>query len=592
MEKIRNSCALFSTIVWLIFSQAAAGFSGPAEIRSVDPLASAAPANLQPLALPADRPATEKIQPSLWEAMIAVETEKEPIRIIVLLHEPIVEIAEVLSPEEKESIRLANVARVEHDFVGRAEGIAMANVRGLSHFPIVVADVTRRDLVRLAAIPTVKSLERVYTLEPTRAEGGALMRATMLRNSFGGHGSGVGVAVIDSGVDDNHPEMAGRVVAQADYSGGGDGTIDGLSHGTSVAGIIAGNTAGMAPKATIWALKVFYNDGSSGSSDWMLEALNSAYAHRTEFGGLHIINMSLGVPSFIRNYACDAEAPAFAAIVNQLAAVGMPVFVAAGNESRRDGISFPACLSNAIAVGAVTDGPVFDPTCPFSYGSADQILCYSNSGVPLDLLAPSACAHTPRSSWQGGGYQTCFNGTSAASPYAAGVAAQLLSLRPNTTHAQLRNAMVTSGRPITDANNITRNRIDAVQAYQTLGGGGTSGGPCVDSPTTLCLLNKRYKVEARYRTASGQIGDGKAVRLTEETGYFWFFNESNIEAVFKLLNGCGINNRFWVFAGGLTDVEVSTTITDTKSGSVRSFNNPLGTAFRPIADSSAFATCP
>ncbi len=116
--------------------------------------------------------------------------------------------------------------------------------------------------------------------------------------------------------------------------------------------------------------------------------------------------------------------------------------------------------------------------------------------------------------------------------------------------------------------------------------------PCVDGPNTLCLLNKRYKVEATYRTAQGQTGPGRAVRLTEETGYFWFFNQTNIEAVFKLLNGCGLNDRYWVFAGGLTDVEVSTTVTDTRTGTVKTYFNPLATPFRPIADTSAFATCP
>lgn len=122
----------------------------------------------------------------------------------------------------------------------------------------------------------------------------------------------------------------------------------------------------------------------------------------------------------------------------------------------------------------------------------------------------------------------------------------------------------------------------------------TGGLPCVDGPNTLCLLNKRFKVEATYRTAQGQTGAGRAVRLTEETGYFWFFNQSNIEAVFKLLNACtpALGNRFWVFAGGLTDVEVTTTVTDTTSGAVKTYFNPLGTPFQPIADTGAFATCP
>jgi lysyl endopeptidase len=122
-------------------------------------------------------------------------------------------------------------------------------------------------------------------------------------------------------------------------------------------------------------------------------------------------------------------------------------------------------------------------------------------------------------------------------------------------------------------------------------------GPCVDSPTTLCLLNHRFKVQATYRTAGGQTGAAQAVRLTNETGYFWFFSASNIEAVFKLLNACtpGLGNHFWVFAGGLTDVEVTTTVTDTGAagaGSAKTYFNPLGTPFQPISDLNSFATCP
>ncbi len=64
--------------------------------------------------------------------------------------------------------------------------------------------------------------------------------------------------------------------------------------------------------------------------------------------------------------------------------------------------------------------------------------------------------------------------------------------------------------------------------------------------------------------------------------------------MFKLLNACtpALGNHFWVFAGGLTDVEVTTTVTDTASGQVKTYFNPLGTPFQPITDLGAFATCP
>jgi hypothetical protein len=62
--------------------------------------------------------------------------------------------------------------------------------------------------------------------------------------------------------------------------------------------------------------------------------------------------------------------------------------------------------------------------------------------------------------------------------------------------------------------------------------------------------------------------------------------------VTKVLNGCGLGGHHWVFAGGLTDVNVVLTVIDTANGSVKVYDNPQGTAFAPIQDTGAFATCP
>jgi hypothetical protein len=87
-------------------------------------------------------------------------------------------------------------------------------------------------------------------------------------------------------------------------------------------------------------------------------------------------------------------------------------------------------------------------------------------------------------------------------------------------------------------------------------------------------------------------GNGQAVRLTTDTGYFTFFNANNVEAVIKVINACGFNQRYWVFAGGLTNVNVVITVLDTKNGTVKTYTNPSNTAFQPVQDTSAFATCP
>jgi len=117
-------------------------------------------------------------------------------------------------------------------------------------------------------------------------------------------------------------------------------------------------------------------------------------------------------------------------------------------------------------------------------------------------------------------------------------------------------------------------------------------GPCVQDPTTMCLSDGRFRVRTNWRRTDGATGQGMAVRLTADTGYFWFFDQANVEMVVKVLNTCSFSNRFWVFAGGLTNVEVTMTVTDTRTGIPKVYMNPQGTPFRPIQDTEAFATCP
>ena len=62
--------------------------------------------------------------------------------------------------------------------------------------------------------------------------------------------------------------------------------------------------------------------------------------------------------------------------------------------------------------------------------------------------------------------------------------------------------------------------------------------------------------------------------------------------VVKVLNGCGLNSRYWTFAAGLTDVNVILTVTDTQTGAIRTYTNPQGISFQPIQDTDAFAACP
>ena len=116
-------------------------------------------------------------------------------------------------------------------------------------------------------------------------------------------------------------------------------------------------------------------------------------------------------------------------------------------------------------------------------------------------------------------------------------------------------------------------------------------GACVAGPHTLCLVNGRFKVEATWQTATDH-GPASAVSLGGDSGSFWFFDQDNTELTVKVLNACAGFERFWVFASGLTNVEVVVRVTDTQTRHVRQYFNPQGKPFAPIQDTDAFATCP
>ena len=124
---------------------------------------------------------------------------------------------------------------------------------------------------------------------------------------------------------------------------------------------------------------------------------------------------------------------------------------------------------------------------------------------------------------------------------------------------------------------------------------GSTGAPlCVTDEHTLCLNNNRFAVTAAYQQSPlGASVQATAVRLTADTGYFWFFDPSNVELVTKVLNGCSVDGAYWVFAAGLTNLGVNLTVRDLQSGVLmQTYENPIGTPFAPIQDTNAFRSCP
>lgn len=108
-------------------------------------------------------------------------------------------------------------------------------------------------------------------------------------------------------------------------------------------------------------------------------------------------------------------------------------------------------------------------------------------------------------------------------------------------------------------------------------------------PTTATTmsLSSRFDVSATWHTTDGQSGQGRAVPVSTDTGYFWFFSGNNVELVVKTLDGRGINGKWWVFYGALSNVEYTITVTDTTTGAVKVYTNPQGT-LASVADTSAF----
>ena len=115
-----------------------------------------------------------------------------------------------------------------------------------------------------------------------------------------------------------------------------------------------------------------------------------------------------------------------------------------------------------------------------------------------------------------------------------------------------------------------------------------SGAACSASATALCLAQARFRVEVAWTVSSlGRSGAGRSIPLSVDTGAFWFFQPSNIELVVKVLDGRGINGRFWVFYGALSNVGYTITVTDTATGEVRTYTNAEG-QLASHADTDAF----
>ncbi|MEL7058797.1 MAG: VWA domain-containing protein [Acidobacteriota bacterium] len=130
-------------------------------------------------------------------------------------------------------------------------------------------------------------------------------------------------------------------------------------------------------------------------------------------------------------------------------------------------------------------------------------------------------------------------------------------------------------------------------SYSQAGTACANAGVCTPGPTTLCLNNGRFRVEATWNDfQGGQDVAGAAACGTVDSGLLWFFNPDNWEILIKVLDACGVNDRYWVFMAATTNVGYNVTVTDTQTGVVQRYVNPLGVDAPAVTDTDAFATCP
>lgn len=110
-----------------------------------------------------------------------------------------------------------------------------------------------------------------------------------------------------------------------------------------------------------------------------------------------------------------------------------------------------------------------------------------------------------------------------------------------------------------------------------------SEGPCLPTATALCLQNDRIRVTATWSTPGGDSGPAAVVALSDESGFMTFFDPSNLEGSIKVIDGCSNNGFFWVFASGLTNLEVAISVVDLLTGEEFPIANPQGRLFSTVA---------
>jgi subtilisin family serine protease len=284
--------------------------------------------------------------------------------------------------------------------------------------------------------------------------------ADFVWNTYNSTGEGVVVAVLDTGVNYDHPELSSDVKGGLSFIGFASTNFysDDHGHGTHVAGIITATginsqARGVAPDAEIWAGKVCDSSGSCWESD-IAEAIEHVVNNQIS----RIMSISLGGggtagPNCNNDYLAKK--------VNWATDQGVVVVVAAGNSGSL--VSSPGCASGAIAVGAVNHD--------------DYVASFSGRGKALDIVAPGVNMY---STVLNGGYAS-WSGTSMATPMVSGTVALLLQKNSSYTVDQVKSSLYDTADSIGyNSREEGNGRLNALGAYEYQPG--SNGGPVVNCP--------------------------------------------------------------------------------------------------------------
>lgn len=340
--------------------------------------------------------------------------------------------------------------------------------RRLTSVPAVVAELPGAKLVTLAAHPAVRAVSPDRRLQGAMERTGATIGSKWVNEHLGFDGSGIGVAIIDSGVSAAHDDLATRVVHFADFVDPQSQRRDGYGHGTHVAGIIAGSgqlsdgaRRGVAPGAHLVVLKALDSRGDGVISN-AIAAMDYAIAHRETFN-IRVINLSVAAGVY-ESYKTDPLTLAAGRAVD----AGIVVVTAAGNLGRNSagraqygGITSPGNAPWVLTVGAATHNGTVDR-------SDDAVASFSSLGPSaIDLVAkpdlvapgvgiestadPGSTLFKARPKARLWGLATTpaepylsLSGTSMAAPVVAGTVALMMQANPGLTPGAVKAILQTT----------------------------------------------------------------------------------------------------------------------------------------------------